>query len=206
MTRPVAVALAAVALLLATACAGPQTVSLAPGWPERGGDYDTVQEAWTREGGIRDRFDQVLSVHATFLSPAWRTAWVDQRVRVERLSPAARAAMLEEQRKLDAEHYEVALMVTTYERTENDLHKGEKSVWRVALIDDQGVEIEPAEIVRDRRPDKIIQAQFPGLEDFGTAYIARFPRRVELLRPGARAIRFRISSARGAVVLEWKAP
>jgi hypothetical protein len=199
-------AAASCALLLATACASPQTVSLAPAWPERGGDYKTVQQAWTRAGRLRDGFDQVLSVHATFLSPAWRTAWVDRRVRVERLSPSARATMLEEQHELDAEHYEVALMITTYERTENDLQKGEKSVWRVALIDDHGVELESASIVRDRRPEKVIRAQFPDLEDFGTAYLARFPRRVELLRTDARAMRLRISSARGAVVLEWKAP
>ena len=67
-------------------------------------------------------------------------------------------------------------MVTTWDRRENDLDRGKKSVWRVVLVDEHGHEIEPLEIVKDKRPTFTVRAEFPALGDFATPYIARFPR------------------------------
>jgi hypothetical protein len=195
-------------LLLAAllgACATPvQKVPLTATWPANGGDYDQVTAAWTRDGSLRSGYDEILRVSATFESPAWRAAHVDRRIEKEKLLPSSRPKLIEAEQKIWDDHYEVVLLVTTWDRRENDLARGARSVWKLALIDDQGTEIEPSEIVRDKRPPNVIRAEFPKLEPFGTAYIARFPRRVDLLRPGAREFSLRVSSPRGAVLLFWQ--
>jgi hypothetical protein len=99
--------------------------------------------------------------------------------------------------------YEVELLVTTWDRRENDLDRGKKSVWRIVLVDATGNEIEPLEIVKDKRPTFTLRADYPALGDFATAYIARFPRDKVLLGPDVKAIRLRMSSARGGIELTW---
>ena len=102
--------------------------------------------------------------------------------------------------------YEVELLVTTWDRRENDLDRGKKSIWRVVLVDDQDNEIEPLEIVKDKRPSFTLRADYPAFGDFATAYVARFPRDKVVLGPDVKRIRLRMSSVRGGVELEWKAP
>src|ERR1043165_798447 len=95
-------------------------------------------------------------------------------------------------------------MLSTWDRRENDLDRGKRSVWRVVLIDEAGQEIEPIEIVRDRRPLFVVRAEFPALGEFATPYIARVPRTAELFGPKARQGRLRMTSPRGGVEVGWQ--
>jgi hypothetical protein len=110
-----------------------------------------------------------------------------------------------QQAKADAAGpYEVELMVTTWDRRENDLDRGKKSIWHVVLVDDSGKEIEPLEIIKDKRPSFTVRAEFPAFGDFATPYVARFPRDAAVLGPNVHAIRLRMSSERGGVELAWR--
>lgn len=194
-------------LLLCTlgACATTGPVSLSGAWPQTPGSYGEVQRAWTRHGSIRDGYDQVLSVHATFKSPAWRAAYVEHMARNQRLPGNERQMLVEQSQKAVSEGpYEVELLVTTYDWRENDLNKGERSIWRIALVDDRGNEVEPVSIQRDRRPREVVRAEFPDLDDFAVPYIVRFPRTIEVLRPDARKFSLKMASSRGAVELVWQ--
>jgi hypothetical protein len=73
-------------------------------------------------------------------------------------------------------------------------------VWRVRLLDEAGAEIEPLEIVKDKRPQLVLRSEFPAMGDFATAYIAKFPRKTEPAN-----IRLRMSSERGGVEVSWPA-
>ena len=85
-------------------------------------------------------------------------------------SPGPRATSCFAQAQAEmAGPYEIELMVTTWDRRENDLDRGKKSVWRVVLVDEQGNEIEPLEIVKDKRPSFTVRADFPAFGDFATA-------------------------------------
>jgi hypothetical protein len=182
--------------------AGP--VSLDGTWPEQPGSYGDVHEQWTRHGALRQYPSIVLEVYATFKSPTWRAAHAGYLAERRNMSNAARAALLEQTRQVsESEPYEVQLLVTTNDRRENDLAKGKRSVWRVVLVDSQGNEIEPLAIERDRRPREVIRAEFPDLGDFAEAYVARFPRDVALLGPGATQFSLKMGSARGGVELVW---
>jgi hypothetical protein len=194
--------LAALAFGCGSRAAGP--VSLDGTWPERPGSYGDVHEQWTRHGVLRKYPSIVLEVYATFKSPAWRAAHASHLAERRNMSNAARAVFLEQTRLAsENEPYEVQLLVTTHDRRENDLTKGKRSVWRVVLVDQQGNEIEPISIERDRRPFEVIRAEFPDFGDFAEPYVARFPRDVVLLGHDVTQFSLKMGSARGGVELVW---
>ena len=194
-------------LVFLVACgSAPPKVDTTGKWPEKCGDYDDVTTAWTRRATLRGQYQEALDLTATFKSPEWRCAHAKRDADFRRLEGDARNQVLA-QAKADSEGaYEIELMVTTWERRENDLDHGKKSVWRVVIIDDQGKEIVPTEIVKDRRPPYLIRAEFPMLGDFAIPYIARFAHEAAVLGPNKRAVKLRMSSERGGVEIEWQAP
>ena len=195
-------ALAALASGCGARAAGP--VNLDGTWPEQPGSYRDVYQQWTRHGVLRKYPSIILEVYATFKSPAWRAAHAAYLAERRNMSNAARAVLLEQTRQVsETEPYEVQILLTTNERRENDLTKGKRSIWRVVLVDQQGNEIEPLSIERDRRPREVIAAEFPDLGDFAEPYIARFPRDIALLGPEVAKFSLKIGSARGGVELVW---
>ena len=204
----------ALALALAVALAGcgsalQREVDLAGAWPTAPATADqfaAVDRQWTRRAELRAGFQQVLDVHATLRSPAWRAAWAEREIAVRAL-PAPEAEALRTTARAAADgDYEVTIVVVAYERAENDLDRGARSVWRVALVDDAGRETPASEIVRDRRPRDVLRAELSTHGDFAEVYVARFPRSAEVLRPGAHQVSLKIAGSRGRVLLTWHAP
>ena len=197
----------ALALLLVIGCgSAPPRVRLTEDWPASAGNYDTVVAAWTRSTILRGQYQEVLELSATFKSPDWRAAHAARDAEHRGLTGEARDQRLAQAQAEGAAAYEVELMVTTWDRRENDLDRGKRSVWKVVLVDEQGHEIEPIEIARDRRPAFTVRAEFPALGDFATPYIVRFPRTTPVLGPAVKTVRLRMSSERGGVELAWAAP
>jgi hypothetical protein len=196
----------ALAFALLIACGGsPPAVRLTPDWPsEEPADYEDVTEAWTRTSSLRGAYQEVLELSATFKSPEWRAAYAARDAEHRMLTGAARQQRLAQAQAEMEGPWEVELMVTTWDRRENDLDRGKRSVWRVVLVDDAGNEIEPLEIVKDKRPAFTLRADFPAFGDFSQAYVARFPRTATVLGPAVKMIRLRMSGSRGGVELSWR--
>jgi len=196
----------AIAVALCGACAAaPPVVRLTEDWPTATRDYDDVVADWTRKAQLHAAYQEVCELVATFKSAEWRAAHAAYEADNRGLTGDARAKHIAGARADVAGPYELEVMLTTWDRRENDLDRGNKSVWRVVLIDEQGQEIEPLEIVKDRRPSFVVRAEFPGLGEFATPYIARFPRTTQLFGPTARQLRLRMSSTRGGLEVTWKA-
>ncbi len=196
----------AVAIVAGIACSSaPPPVAFSDAWPSRAGDYDAVNERWTRSAKLTRDYDKILEVHATFKSPAWRAAYVSRRAKTEKMTRAAANELAAKERATASEVYEVELIVATYRFEEDDLSRGERSMWRVALVDDEGNELRPIEIVKDRRPFEVVRAYFPNHTQQHTPYVARFPRNVDLLGGGSRKFKLVVGSARGGVELVWRA-
>ncbi len=194
-----------VALLVLCACgSAPPPIRLTEDWHACGGDYAAITESWTRRGVLRGQYQEVLDVAATFKSPDWRAAHSARDADHRGLDADSKAKACAQAQADAAGPYEVELMVTTWDRNENDLDRGKKSVWRVVLVDDTGKEIEPMEIVKDKRPQFTVRAEFPAFGDFAVAYVARFARDSAVLGPNARSVKLRMSSERGGVELAWK--
>jgi len=195
------------ALVLAACTPTPPRVSLTEAWPARPRtDYDTVTDAWTRTAVMRGQYQEVLDLAVTFKSPEWRAAHALRDADHRGLTGEARDQRLAQAQAEMAGPYEVELMVTTWDRRENDLDRGKRSVWHVVLVDDSGKEIEPLEIVKDKRPTFTVRSEFPALGDFAQPYIARFPRTTPVLGPQVHTLKLRISGERGGVEVAWNAP
>ena len=161
--------------------------------------YQRITNDWTRKTNLRGPYQEVLDLAATFKSPEWRTAYATKDADARGLSGAARDARLAQAQADAAGPIEIELLVTTWDRRENDLDRGPKSVWRVRLLDDSGAEIEPLQIVKDKRPAFVVRAEFPAFGDFATAYVASFARPKVM----PKSVRVRMSSERGGVQVEW---
>jgi hypothetical protein len=205
--------LPAVCLLAAACASSPPPVQLSDQWPAQAGDYRDVTRKWTRHGRQHsspdnhgNTFDQTLDVVAIFKSPEWRASYVKYRAEHNKLPPTEVAALTAREKADAQQSYEVMLLVATYDPRLNELQKGARSVWRVALVDAAGAEIVASEIKRDRRPRSEIQADFPELGDFHEPYVARFPRTVELLRPDAGRFSLKVTSSQAGVELVWAEP
>lgn len=199
----------AIALLLAGAPGCTTTypsVRLTDDFPSKPRDYDDVVTEWTRKAQLRGDYQEVCELVATLKSPEWRAAHALHDADHRGLTGEAREARLAQARADAAGPYEIEVMLTTWDRRENDIDRGKKSVWRVVLLDPQGHEIEPIEIVKDRRPSFVVRAEFPALGEFATPYIARFPRSAAVFGPNAKQVRLRMSSTRGGVEVDWLAP
>lgn len=202
MTRALA------SLVLIAACgATERPVRLVDDWPASlSGDYGDITERWTRTARMRGQYQEAIELTATFKSPEWRAARAEMDADARGLEGEARSQRIAQARAEAAGPYEFELMVVTWDRRENDLDRGAKSVWRVRLLDEQGMEIEPLEIVKDKRPPFIVRQEFPAFGDFATAYVARFPRTRPILGPDVKRLRLRFSSTRGGIGLTWLAP
>ncbi|CAN5254709.1 hypothetical protein BH11MYX1_BH11MYX1_50780 [soil metagenome] len=196
----------AFALALFAACGGGVTaVRLDEGWPQTAPAYEATTSAWTRHTTMRGDFQEALALDAIFKSPDWRAAHAARDAEHRGLDGRAREAVFAQAQADMAGPYEVELLFTTWDRRENDLDRGKKSVWHVALVDGNGNEIEPLEIVKDKRPASILHAEFPAYGDFATAYVARFPRTTPVLGTGVHSVRLRFSSERGGAEVIWAA-
>jgi hypothetical protein len=192
-------------VFVVAACgSAPPHVRLTDAWPDKTGDYLEVTNDWTRVTTLRGQYQEVLQLAATFKAPDWRAAHAARDAEHRGLTGEARDQRLAQAKAEMAGPWEVELMVTTWDRRENDLDRGKKSVWRVVLVDEQGKEIEPLEIIKDKRPAFTVRAEFPAFGDFATAYVARFARTTPVLGAGVHAVRLRMSSERGGVELSWE--
>jgi len=184
-------------------CSGAAPVRFDERWPATTPEYQDATERWMRKATLRSSYQESLDLVAIFKSPEWRAAHAEREAEHRRLVDPERTALVE-RAKADAEGpHEFELLVTTWDRRENDLDRGSRSVWHLALVDDSGHEHEPIEVVKDKRAPHIVRAEFPAFGDFATAYRATFPRTALVLGPNTRAIRLRMSSERGGVELVW---
>ena len=179
--------LLALFILFAAACGGPSP-------------YERTTTTWTRKGEMRQRYQEALTVAVTFKSLQWREAFARKTGEDRGLTGPALEQHIAAAKADDAGPLEFQMVVVTWDRRENDLDRGKKSVWHIVLLDDQGMEVEPLEIRKDKRPKFIIRAEFPAMGDFGEAYIVRFPR--DKITNLAN-LRLHMSSPRGGLRLVW---
>jgi hypothetical protein len=195
------------AIVMIAACGAPaHRIAFSDDWPTRVARFDEVSDAWTRTVKMRSGYEESLTLQATFKSPEWRAARIARDVGYAHMSDAAATDLVGKEQASLADHYEVELIVTTWERRENDLDRGERSVWHLSLVDDDGTEVQPIEVVRDKRPREVLLADFPEFGDFAIAYVAKFPKKTDVFRTGAKKVSLHMWSARGGVELAWAAP
>lgn len=194
-------------LFLGAACGGTPRVDLAAPWPDRTPGYEGAHERWTRHATDRRGFDLVIEVHATLKSPEWRAAFVAETARRSLLPESERLALEAAERKAADEVWELELVVATRRTDFNDLNRGPKSAWRLALVGDGGREALPLSVKLDRRPRDVIESWFEDFGPFTKAYVVTFPKIAPdgqpLVAEGSGRISLKVGSAMGGVELVW---
>ena len=163
--------------------------------------YQRTTNEWTRQTKLDGNYQQVLQLAAVYKSAAWRVAHAEKDADARELSGDARTQRLAQAQADAAGPLEFELLVTTWDRRENNLDRGKKSTWQIRMLDAAGGEIEPIEILRDKRPVLTLRAEYPAMGDFATAYIVRFKRPETPLAQ----LRLRMSGERGGVEVAWPA-
>ena len=199
----------AVVLLLAAACAssgGP--VDLSGAWPESPGDYQAAHARWTRKQSIHNGLDHVMTVAATALAPDFRAAYAAERARRLDMSAEERDALIAAEKTAAADTIEFEVLLATNRADWNDLGKFPRSMWRVALVGDDGREVLPTKIVADRRVRAEIEQWFPDLGAFYKPYVVTFPRVAAdgkpILSEGSKRMVLELGSAVGKTRLVWE--
>lgn len=190
-----------------TACAATEPrVALVDSWPTQAPSYDAAYKTWTHHAELHDDYQQVIIVDATLHAPAWRMANVTRARDQANQNDADYAKALADTKADAAAHHRISLVVTTWDRRENNLTRGAQAAWHLTLSDDAGHSWTPTSIVQDRRSEHVLRADYPTLRDFSAVYIATFDGSTKLLGNGAKNITLRVYGARGAVDVHWRAP
>jgi hypothetical protein len=199
---------AAVAALLLFGCAGaPVKVSLGePSPPPTAKDYVDQLKRWSRHAHLRSDFDQALDVDATLRSPEFREAYAAKYIELYRIGDENKARIRGEILSDGADTYEFHVETATHDYGLNDLTSA-KTIWRVSLIDDQGHEVTPKQVVglRERRA---LDAEFyPYTGVFSRGWTLRFPRArgdgTPLVGADTKALTLRFAGPQGSVDLVW---
>lgn len=172
-------------------------------------DYTKVHDAWTRRAKAFEvsRLSDVLHVSATFESWEFRWAYVIRYAEDYGLEPEARDAMLRATLADARDHHRFFVTLAGERFRESDL-TGERSAWRVLLVDDQGHQTVPVEIEKVRKIGPVERVYFPDVNPWRMAFRIEFP----ATRPDggpsiprdADQVTLRFTGAYGQVDLTWE--
>ena len=192
------------------ACASYAPITLRTGTREfTTADYESVYRAWTREttsfdfGSLQD----VLNVSATFESWEFRWAYVIRYAADFGYDTTQRTAMLHA--ALDEASNKHLFFVTLSGRQWRETQlTGDRSAWRVLLVDDADRGVVPAQIEYIRKPGGRDKIYFPQISPFRHTYRISFPAKrddgTDTISPNTHAVTLRFTGSVGTVDLRWE--
>ncbi len=198
-----------VLLLLAVAgCGGaPVRVSLAPPAVAPGaGSYVDELKKWTRAGHVLADFDEALSVNATFRAPEFRAAYTEKWVKTFRIGAADAARTFDKLMSDGADTWEFHIESQAHRWELNDF-SSKKSIWRVALVDEQGREVTPKEVKVTTNRREVEMEFYPYATIFSRGWLIRFPKTLAdgtpLVGPDTKMLTLRFAGPMGGIDLVW---
>lgn len=201
--------LALITALLFAACGTPK-VNLNEGPREYvSTDYEAVLRDWTRDAEliVMSELDNVLNVTATYESWDFRWAYVIRYASDYRLTIDQRKLLLERSLSESREYHQFYTALFAEKHKWADL-TADNAAWIVRLIDEQGNETAPSEIIVIKRPGAIERTYFPYTTPWRSAFRLRFPTRKAdgspTISPKARWFGLRFAGAQGHEELTWE--
>jgi hypothetical protein len=196
------------AAALLGACGGaPVRLSLEPpAVAPRAQDYVDELKRWTRTGHVRDDFDEALGINATFRSPEFRAAYAEKWVKTYRIGPddgaRTRARLMSE----GGDTWEFHIESEAHRWEVNDF-SSKKSIWRLALVDEQGREVTPIQVLATTSRRELETEFYPYANIFSRGWTIRFPKRLPdgtpLYGPETRSLTLRVAGPMGSIDLVW---
>jgi hypothetical protein len=177
-------------------------------WPDEPPPYAEAYKRWTRSGVVWKRMSRVIDVHATLASFEYRAAYLAELARRVGMSEGEHARLAVLSRDEATKVWQVTLQFAVGDIDWDDLTRDDRSMWRIALVGDEGREVLPVSIKQDRRPRAELEAWYPDLGHFHAVYLVTFPAQAPdgrpLVGPDAKRIALRIGSSLARVELVWE--
>lgn len=163
------------------------------------GQWKEERLRWTRKFELYDRLDSRAFAVVTYQSQAVRVARATRLAEWKGMPKAETEALLAQERAEGEKYDDFFLGFFVADPRQNNLNASE-SVWRVALLLGNGVQVRPEKI--EQLPDDVtLHALYPYLGDFYTPYRIRFPKKLVGDEPGAFVLR--IAGAVGKLDVDW---
>jgi hypothetical protein len=168
-------------------------------------DYDRVRETWTRHVKLVRDIGTVLELWATFKSPEFRQAYVQQYGELYGLSAEDRAQLRTAQLEAARGSYDFHVAAQSTEWKWNELEQKD-SVWKITLIDGAGNELPASSVTFEKLPELYLMRFFPNRTDFSRIYTVRFAREAasKFLGAATGRLTFRVAGPLGAAEMTWE--
>ncbi len=137
--------------------------------------YLSQLSRWTRSQIVHSQFETRVRIEATYLSPEFNRAYLDEYARLYRLSDAEKRTRAESDAAQAAQSAEFLFYAYIPEKASNDFDR-KGTIWSVFLTGSGGEKILPTELKRIDPLTPVVQDLFPYVHaHYGITYRLRFP-------------------------------
>lgn len=172
--------------------------------------YLRALESWTRSATIYSEFETKVKITATWKSPAFNKAYLEEYARIKSLREGEKKVKEGVQAELAEDFTEFFFYAATPEKAENDFNR-RNSLWSIFLLDRKGNRIDPTEIRRIEKITPHIVGFYPYVNQYyGNCYSLKFPP-LQGEDAGARRgegnlfpLKLIFASVLGTVELKWE--
>jgi hypothetical protein len=160
-------------------------------------------QKWTRSQIVYSQFETRVHISATYKSPSFNKAYLDEYGRLYEPSSEQRQQKESAQSVLASEFTEFFIYAYIPDMDSNDIDKP-TSIWSVYLVDGKGQRINPIDIRRFKKITPVMEAFFPYLNPYyGVLYSIKFPPLAGVDTNGPVHFKLYFQSVLGKVELNW---
>jgi len=165
-------------------------------------EYLAVLGEWTRSQIVYSQFETKVHITATYQSPEFRKAYLDEQARIVQLRKDERKSWEENRAALDSELAEFLFYAYIPDKRSNDFDR-QGSIWTVFLVSGEGEKVQPVEVRRIDPVTPVHTEFYPYINPYyGNAYRLRFPADVKK-RVEAGALKLVFTGVIGKVELDF---
>ena len=138
-------------------------------------EYLTILKKWTRSQIIYSQFETQAHISATYQSPEFSRAYLDEYSRIYHLREGEGKRRDDIQKGIDSDFAEFIFYAYIPEKVSNDFDR-RGSIWTVFLVNEKGDRIDPVELMRIGPITPVLTEFFPYIHPYyGITYRLRFP-------------------------------
>ena len=203
MRRWLVCVIAGASLFTAAGCGGLNDYLEIPRDRGVSGEYRTALGRWSRAQIVYSQFETMAHIRATYRSPEFNRAYLQEYARIYDLSEDERKKREETQTAATGDFAEFMFYAYIPEKSSNDFDR-RGSIWTIFLIDASGARVDPVEVKRIEPVTAVTTEFFPYINPYhGNAYRLRFP---PLTKPGQAPLKLVFTSVIAKVELEFGEP
>ena len=173
-------------------------------------EYRMVLDKWTRKGSIHKGLGTELLVTATYQVEEFRRAFAEEYGRVYMQTPQETQKVIDDQARAGQDYDDFMVAIYTPEREWDDFAERD-SIWKVYLIKDGQLRLEPLEIRKVKKQRAISKeivryralsvSFYPFVSPWSTVYRFRFKKKDQ--PQASHSLELILTSPSGSAALKW---